>query len=116
MINISDELKKEIQEYCHVNNITNIDDFILKMLKQGFTIEKFGSTPMTKIQEKIIEKIVEVPIEKSVYITDNTEILALTEKINLLETNLKEELIKNNTLTQEITSLKQNKKNIYGEL
>lgn len=112
---IPKELKNEIFDYCRLNDITNIDNFMLKLMKQGFTIEKFGSTPVTKIEEKIIEKIVEVPIEKIVYLTDNSEISNLTEKINILENNLTEEINKNNQLSDKIKSLEQNKKNIYGE-
>ena len=61
-------IKDEIWDYCRVNNITNVDEFTLRLIKQGFTIEKFGATPIAKekIVEKIIEKIVEVPVEKIV--------------------------------------------------
>lgn len=61
-------IKDEIWEYCRVNNITNVDEFTLKLLKQGFTMEKFGATPTAKekIIEKIIEKIVEVEVIKEV--------------------------------------------------
>lgn len=61
---IPKSLKDEIWEYCRVNNISNIDEFTLKLIKQGFTIEKFGATPEAK--ERIVEKIVEVPVEKIV--------------------------------------------------
>lgn len=113
---IHKDLKNEIFDYCRLNDITNIDNFMLKLMKQGFTIEKFGSTPVTKIEEKIVEKIIEVPVEKIVYLTDNSEISNLTEKINTLENNLTEEINKNNQLADKIKSLEQNKKNIYGEL
>mgnify|MGYP003328256236 CR=1 FL=1 len=55
---IPKELNNEIWDYCRVNNITNIDEFTLKLLKQGFTIEKYGSTPMVTTKEKIVEKII----------------------------------------------------------
>lgn len=60
---IPKQLNNEIWEYCRANNITNIDEFIIKLIKQGFTIEKFGSTPTIKTVEveKIVEKIIEVP-------------------------------------------------------
>jgi len=63
---LSKELKDEIWEYCRVNDITAVDDFTLKLIKQGFTVEKFGATPVTRTIEKIVEKIVEVPVEKIV--------------------------------------------------
>lgn len=95
---IPTNLKNEIWEYCRANNITNIDEFTLKLVKQGFTVEKFGATP-GKI-EKIVEKLVEVPVEKiveklvevtvekivekEIFITDNSEIKVLTDKIKEL--------------------------------
>lgn len=62
---IPKELNNEIWDYCRVNNITGIDDFIVKLIKQGFTVEKFGAIPQPreKIVEKIIEKTIEVPVE-----------------------------------------------------
>lgn len=42
---IPKQLKDDIWDYCRANNITNIDEFIVKLIKQGFTIEKFGATP-----------------------------------------------------------------------
>ena len=91
---VNKELNDEIWNYCRANNITNIDEFMLKCLKQGFTSEKFGATPTTKekIVEKEVEKIVEVPIEKivevfvekEVFITDNKEMKKLTKEIDKL--------------------------------
>ena len=60
------ELKNDIWDYCRVNDITNIDEFTIKLVKQGFTIEKFGGTPVIKTVDKIVEKIVEVPIDRIV--------------------------------------------------
>lgn len=95
---VSKELNDEIWNYCRANNITNIDEFMLKCLKQGFTAEKFGSTPTIKEKivekeiekivevpvEKIVEKIVEVPVEKEVFITDDKEMQKLTKEIEKL--------------------------------
>ena len=86
-MNIPKKLKKEIKDYCVLNNITDIDAFILKCLKQGVYIEKYGTTPFkigsseSQIVEKEIikevEKIIEVPIEKIV----EKEIIKEVEKI-----------------------------------
>ena len=51
---IPKELKSDIDVYCRANKISNIDDFMLKLLKQGFSTEKYGATPSTT---KVIEKI-----------------------------------------------------------
>lgn len=88
---VSKELNDEIWNYCRANNITNIDEFMLKCLKQGFTVEKFGATPTIKekIVEKEVEKIVEVPVEKEVFITDDKEMQKLTAEIERLNKNVK---------------------------
>lgn len=101
---IPKKIKDEIWEYCRLNNIPNIDEFMLKMLTQGLTIEKYGATPTTKekVVEKVIEKIVEVPvekivevpvevekiIEKEVFISDNGEVTQLTSRIAKLESTI----------------------------
>ena len=100
-MNIPKELSDDIWEFCRLNDITNIDEFKLKLLKQGYTMEKYGATPQTieKIVEveKIIEKTIEVPIEKvvevqvekivekNVYISDDTKITELTSKLTSIE-------------------------------
>jgi len=87
MMSIPEELKNEIWDYCRFNNITNVDQFTINLLKQGFTVEKYGTSPMRpeivekevikevvkevikEVQvpvEKIVEKIVKVPVEKIV--------------------------------------------------
>lgn len=95
---VSKELNNEIWDYCRLNSITNIDDFMVKCLKQGFTAEKYGATPTTREKivekevekivevevEKIVEKIVEVSVEKKVYITDDKEMGKLTKEIEKL--------------------------------
>ena len=97
---ISKQLKDEIWDYCRANNITNIDEFTMKILRQGFTVEKFGATPQTiekvvekivevpveKIVEKTIEVKVEVPVEKEIYLTDDSKVDELIAKVKELET------------------------------
>lgn len=65
---IPKKIKDDIWEYCRLNNITGVDEFIQRMIKQGFTVEKFGAVPNERIIEKEVEKIVEVPVEKIVEI------------------------------------------------
>ena len=102
---IPKKLKNEIWEYCRMNDISNIDEFIIKMVRQGYTVEKFGATPLgageiTEV-EKIVEKIVEVPVEKivektkevpvekivekEIYITDDEQVNELSQKILRVE-------------------------------
>lgn len=143
MITIPKNLNDDILEYCKVNNITDIDLFMLRCLRQGFTVEKYGATPKSpeKIVEKIvevpvekvIERFVEVPIEKNVYITDDTEIGKLTAEIERLQKlntinhldmtqTINDYNEKINELTNQLTQLKaeleiekKKKRDIYGE-
>lgn len=104
------DIKDEIFSYCHLNNITNVEQFIINILKQGFNVEKYGTSPIMpqvieKEIEKIVEKVVEVPVEKIVekivevpvekivekVITDDLQIKELLLKIEMLESELKKE-------------------------
>lgn len=107
---IPKKINDEIWDYCRANKISNIDEFMLKLLTQGFSSEKYGATPATT---KIIEKTIEVPVEKivekivEVPITDG----ALNEKYaKLLEEN---ENLKQKVLELEASKIK--KRDIYGE-
>lgn len=63
---IPNNLLKEINSYCKVNKINDVDKFIIKMLKQGFNIEKYGIEPNKPITPEVPDKIKEVkePVEK----------------------------------------------------
>lgn len=124
-MDIPEILKKEIENYCRINNISNIDDFTIKLVKQGFTIEKFGATPTTK--EKIVEKIVEVPVEKivekRVEVPINmidTEMTKQIQSQNILIEQLQKDLLSvvdmSNVLKKQLEEEKNKKKNdLYGE-
>lgn len=101
-ITIPEELNNEIQEYCKYNDINNINDFIIKLIRQGFTSEKYGSIPFKNSEIKEIIK--EVEVIKEVYVTKDDE---LNNKITSLEN-------KNKELNMLIDKLN-NKKDIYGE-
>ena len=93
---IPKKLKEEVWEYCRLNDISNIDDFTIKMTQQGFTVEKFGATPFGEGSGEIkeVEKIVEVPVEKivekEIYITDDDEVRGLSDKNIELNLEIKE--------------------------
>jgi len=111
---IPKKLRKEIKDYCVLNNITDVDTFILKCLKQGVYVEKYGTTPFKigNIEPQIIEKeiikevekIIEVPIEKivekeiikevekivEVPVTDDEYSKKLQNKIDVLSDKIKE--------------------------
>ena len=35
------ELKEEITEYCRLNSIDDTQKFMVKMIRQGYTVEKY---------------------------------------------------------------------------
>ena len=58
-------LDKEFILYCELNEIKDIDKLANDTFSRGFTLLKFGETPVgnVKIKEKIVEIIKEVPVE-----------------------------------------------------
>jgi uncharacterized protein YaiI (UPF0178 family) len=135
---IPKNLKDEIWEYCRLNDISNIDEFIIKMVRQGYTVEKFGSTPLgsTEVKEvekivevikeipveKIIEVIREVPvekiIEKEVIITDDIQITELSNKLTQLEEEKKifsTKLIENESELQKFSTKVGEMENIFHD-
>lgn len=130
---IPKDIQNEIWDYCRLNNITNVDQFMLNALKQGFTVEKYGTSPIVpqvieKEIEKIVEKIVEVPVEKIVekivevpvekivekVITDDSQVQELLVKIEKLEKDLKQE--KEKTSNSELGKLYQRIENLESLL
>lgn len=70
---IPKKLKNEVWEYCRLNNITDIDTFMLKSLQQGFNIEKYGTTPF-KIGSKGLE-VIEKEVIKVITATTEVEVV-----------------------------------------
>jgi hypothetical protein len=129
---IPKDLKDEIWEYCKVNDIPNIVEFNIKLIRQGFTAEKYGSTPFkTKeiVKEVEVEVIKEVMVEKEVYVTDDEANTKLTDQIKEIQlkfdnqgidiyniTKERNELKTNvDLLKKELQVLKDKNKDIYGE-
>lgn len=120
---------KSLIEYCELNKIDDNNLFIKKCFESGFNIEKYGllskegeikekiiEVPVETIKEIIVEKevpvekiveiIKEIPvekiIEKEIYITDDEEVKALTEKIFRLEQELSDEKQKFSTIIKDM--------------
>ena len=103
---IPKKLKDEVWEYCRLNDVTDIDSFMLKSLQQGFNIEKYGPTPFTiggkepEVIEKEVVKVItattevevvrEVPIEIEV-IKEVEKIVEVTVADNELIDKLNQE-------------------------
>lgn len=49
-ISIPSITSKQIKEYCSINSIDNIEGFCVECLMKGFSIEKFGNSPLDKIK------------------------------------------------------------------
>lgn len=117
---IPKNLKNDIWEYCRVNDIPNIYNFTIKILQQGFTIEKYGETPYTDKPKEIIK---EIEVIKEVFVTDNEKTHKLIEELNTLKLRCDEtKKVQEQTidkLEKEIIKLKlvieANSKDIYGE-
>ena len=56
---ISDSLYQDIKEYCQLNNIKT-NEFINNMLREGFMIEKYGTSPFDNFRKKIEDDTVEI--------------------------------------------------------
>ena len=96
---------KEFKEYCQLNEIEDIDNFVVKCAKDGLTLDKYGVAPFlpkSQIQEVPVEKeivkevIKEIPVEKEVIVekiitreVKDTQLIEELEKLKkeLLETN-----------------------------
>ena len=71
MINI--KLMEEIKQYCELNNIEDLDKEINRLLRIGFNIEKYGTSPFSFVQhEKIKEYIDENPIKENINKVEET--------------------------------------------
>ena len=117
MFNIPKDIHKEIEMFCDLNKIEDIDGLILGCIKGGFAIEKFGRTPVKggveiiekevevekeiirEVEKEVIKEIIkEVPVEvekivekivtKTEFVTDDTEIKNLLVEIEDLKNKL----------------------------
>ena len=92
------KINDEIKEYCKINNITDVDAFIIEKISTGFNIEKYGNAPF--IQEVIVEKevpietIKEIIIEKEVEVQVPVEIIKEipVEKVVIKEVEIEKEI------------------------
>ena len=111
-------LGDEFIKYCELNEVTNVPKLAKETFDRGFSILKFGETPIPlkgketikEVEKEVIKEIevirevekpvevikeiekiveVEVPVEKEVYITDDQQVKELGSKIAELEKQLK---------------------------
>ena len=79
---------KDLISYCNLNDLL-ISEVVKKSFTTGFNIERYGLLNSNTPKETIVEKIVEVPVEKIVtkveYISDDSKMNELFEKIEQLK-------------------------------
>jgi hypothetical protein len=93
-INLSRKQLKDVEEFCKLNKIENVEEFLVKCFVEGYEIEKYGllqnsggSREKWVEKEVIVEKRVEVPveviIEKSIieYVEVEKEKEVIVEKV-----------------------------------
>lgn len=84
----------DVERYCKLNQIDNINDFMFKCFKQGFDIEKYGllgeNGELKVVEKEIIKEVIvekKVPVEiikeveKIVEIPKQVEVEKIVEKI-----------------------------------
>lgn len=68
-INLQRKESKDVHEFCQLNKIEDVDDFVYKCFIQGYEIEKFGlldGRTQPQIIEKEVERIVFKEVERIV--------------------------------------------------
>lgn len=57
-VTLSDTEWKQINDYCSLNSITDVNGFCVSCLMKGLSIEKFGASPIEKIKMETPSTIV----------------------------------------------------------
>lgn len=53
-VTLSEKLYRDISRYCQMNNIEDVDGFIVNCLMQGYNVVKFGYTPKDNIRREYL--------------------------------------------------------------
>lgn len=98
MLRLSESDLQNIQKFCELNNIEDIEKYIQYCFKKGYAIDKYGlingkEPEVIEIEvEKIVEKIVDKPCDETkIKLLEGTlqtlkkELSLKNEKINQLE-------------------------------
>lgn len=71
-------LDDEFLRYCELNKIDNVEELAKKIFNRGFSIEKYGETPIIakgKEVEVIKEVFKEIPVEKIIEVVKEVEVI-----------------------------------------
>ena len=85
-IDINKSDSSDIQSFCDLNEITDINGFIMLCLRKGFYIEKYGLLNQGQLPE-----VIEREFEKQVMIEDNSKIEELQNEIYILKGKLEDQ-------------------------
>lgn len=85
-IDINKSDSSDIQSFCDLNEITDVNGFIMLCLRKGFYIEKYGLLNQGQLPE-----VIEREFEKQVMIEDNSKIEELQNEIYILKGKLEDQ-------------------------
>jgi len=105
MLKLSDSDLQNVQKFCELNNIEDVEKYIQYCFKKGYAIDKYGlingkEPEVIQIEvEKIVEKIVDKPC-------DETKIKLLEGTLQTLKKELSLKNEKINQLADMVTQFK----------
>lgn len=134
-------LDEEFIRYCQINNIDDVEKLAKETFNRGFSLLKYGETPMgikgnekiiekeiikevpvEKIVEKIVEVVKEIPVEiqgkeviREVKVTDNEELNKCIEENKKLKNDLEQITISLNSLNRAKYMKNSDLNSLYGE-
>ena len=85
-IDINKSDSSDIQSFCDLNDITDINGFIMLCLRKGFYIEKYGLLNQGQLPD-----VIDREFEKQVMIEDNSKIEELQNEIYILKGKLEDQ-------------------------
>ena len=85
-IDISKQDHKDLISFCELNEITDIDGFVMLCFRKGLMIEKYGL-----LNQGNLPDIIEREIEKEVVVEDNSKIEELQNEIYVLKGKLQDQ-------------------------
>jgi len=105
MLKLSESDLQNVQKFCELNNIEDVEKYIQYCFKKGYAIDKYGlingkEPEVIEIEvEKIVEKVVEKPC-------DDTKIKLLEGTLQTLKKELSLKNEKINQLEEMVTQFK----------
>lgn len=120
----------DVSSFCKLNQIEEMDSFLFSCFKKGYYIEKYGllSPGEPYVEEKIVEVIKEVPVDRIVEVIKEVQVEKIVEVIKEVpvekiveiekifhdDSKIEEEKQKFSTLTEEMEKNFQNKMEMLG--